>query len=72
MAKKSRPILIPALFNLRELAIAADIDYYRLFHVVQGNRISGFTFEEKKKLEEAVLTQSKKLLTLLGSTKVPV
>lgn len=75
MAKKTTkqtPIIFPASFKLTKLAEKAGIDYFRIIHVVNGNRIDGFTYEEKQKLEAAVLAETKAFLKVLGSTKSPL
>ncbi len=69
---RATPIVFPDLFKLKELASKAGIDYHRLVHVCYGNRIGGFTADEKQKLEQAVLVETKKFLKVLGSTKAPV
>ena len=69
---KATPTLFPPLFNLSELAASSGVDYHRLFHVCKGNRVGGFTPEEKAKLEVAVLSEAKKFLTILKSSKSPL
>lgn len=69
---KSTPVVFPAVFNLVELAAKSGVDYHRMIHVCHGNRIGGFTYEEKEKLEVAVLQETKEFLKTLGSSKSPL
>lgn len=67
---KATPITFPPLFNMSELASSSGVDYHRIHHVCNGNRVGGFTPEEKQKLEMAVLSESKKFLSILKSANL--
>lgn len=54
-------------FNISEIARLTGIDYYRLHHVLNGNRPEGFTDEEKDSLSRAIAEETNKVLTQLGS-----
>ena len=55
-------------FNKSEIARLSNIDYFRLHHVVKGNRPDGFTDEEKESLAKAIAEETNKALTYLGSS----
>ncbi len=62
---KATPTMFPPLFNLSELAIASGVNYHRIHHVCKGNRVGGFTQEEKQKLEMAASKELKEFLSIL-------
>ncbi len=68
---KATPTMFPPLFNLSELAASSGVDYHRIHHVCKGNRVGGFTAEEKQKLEMAVSNESKEFVRILKSANLP-
>lgn len=64
---KATPIKFPPVFNLSELAESSGVDYHRLHHVCAGNRVGGFSPEEKQKLETAVLSEANEFVRILKS-----
>jgi len=55
-------------FNLAEIAKISGIDYFRLHHVMKGNRPEGFTTEEKDKIAKAIAEETNVALSNLGSS----
>lgn len=62
---KGKLTMFPPLFNLSELAISSGVNYHRIHHVCKGNRVGGFTPEEKQKLEMAASRELKEFLNIL-------
>lgn len=65
MAKKEENFL--KAFNKSEIARLSGIDYFRLHHVLKGNRPEGFTPEEKKRIAKAIAEEANKALSHLSS-----
>lgn len=58
-----------SLFSLAKLAALSKVDYYRIYHVVTGNRKEPFNDEEKERLSKAIVKHVNLALEQIGTSK---